>query len=228
MRYVGPRHIVIDGDPVIPDVWKPDRSFEGLTVVLIGGGPSHADIDLGVLKGHRFIAINSGCRKVRPVATEGDILYFTDNAWNENRPELAADWPGLLVTTNRNAAIRAICEGKPLRYVDVLALTAAIGALPDHVQASSGHIAACLAALMGASRIVLTGFECQVVNGRTHGHGDYSQHDLAAFDERFLPGWRVLARAFQRMGVDVVNATPQSAVTEFRFESFAQALGQPA
>jgi hypothetical protein len=222
VRYVGPRHIVIDDKPVPTPFWEPDRSFAGRTIALIGGGPSLAALDLEGLKGHRFIAINSSCRKVRPIATQGDVLYFTDNSWNENRPELASNWPGPVITANRNVKVRL---GEAVRYLDVLALTERMGTGPDFVQASSGHIAACLAAVMGAARIVMVGFEARAVNGRTHGHNDYQQSDVSDFTDRFLPGWKHLAPVLQRMGVDVVNATPDSAITEFRFEPLARALG---
>lgn len=221
IRYVGPRQVVIDGAPTPVPFWAPDRSFDGLTVALIGGGPSLADLDLDVLRGHRLIAINSGCRKVRPIATANDPLYFTDNSWNENRPELAHGWPGPIITSNRNAKARL---GDAVKRIDFTALVERLGAFPDHVGASSGHSAACLAAVMGARRIVLIGFEAQAVNGRTHGHDDYYQHDLAAFRDRYLPAWRGMAGVFKRLNVEVVNATPQSAITDFRFASLTEAL----
>jgi len=62
MRYVGPRHFHIDTPPFVPVPWQPDSSFQGQTVVIVGGGPSHAALDLNVLKGIRFIAVNSACR----------------------------------------------------------------------------------------------------------------------------------------------------------------------
>ena len=222
IRYVGPRQIVIDGAPTPVPFWEPDRSFEGLAVTLIGGGPSLADLDLDILRGHRFVAINSGCRKVRPIATADDPLYFTDNSWNENRPELARDWPGPVITSNRNAKARL---GNAVRRIDFTALVERLRAFPDHVGASSGHGAACLAAVMGAKRIVLVGFEGQAIDGRTHGHDDYYQHDMAAFRDRYLPAWRGLAACFERMGVEVVNATRQSAITDFRFAELGEAFG---
>lgn len=209
MRYVGPRQIVIDGNPAPVPFWEPDRAFEGLTVYIIGGGPSHAAIDLDAMRGERFIAVNSGCRKVRPIATEADMIYFHDNSWNENRPQLAADWPGPVVTPNRNTKARL---GDAVRRLDIFKLTGAMHAMPDHVQASSGHSAACLAAIMGAARVVLIGFEARLIDGRSHGHDDYTQHDVPAFDGRYIPGWRGLVPAFERMGVDLLNATPDSAI----------------
>lgn len=220
MRHVGPRHFHID-DTAPPEIWEPDRSFDGMTVAIIGGGPSHADIDLGALKGHRFFAINSACRKVRPAATHDDVLYFTDNAWAENRPELVDDWPGIVITANRRAAVRLKSK---VRFIDVTALTARMKVRPDYVQASSGHSAACLIAAMGGKRIVLTGFECRAINGRTHGHNDYSQHDPGVYDERFLPGWRGIAGALAAMDVTVLNATPGSAIAEFPFVEFGAAM----
>lgn len=221
MRYVGPRHIVIDDQPAPTPLWVPTRDFEGQAVAIIGGGPSLANLDLDVLRGHRFIAINSGCRKVRPIATDADPLYFTDNSWNENRPELAANWPGPVISPNRNVKARL---GDAVRYFDVLALTVRLQVRSDYVQASSGHIAAALAAVMGARRIVLVAFEGQAVDGRTHGHSDYSQHDVGVYTERFLPGWRGLAPGLARFGVEVVNATPASALAEFPFVTLAAAL----
>ena len=193
----------------------------GETVVIVGGGPSHVDLDFDLLKRHRFIAINSACRYVRPIARSTDILYFSDNSWHENRPELAAEWPGLVVTGNRRVKARV---GAAVHYLDVTSLTAFMRTRADDAQASSGHVAACMAAWLGAARIVLTGCECKAVNGRTHGHNDYQNHNPSSFGDRFLPGWRGLAPAFARLGVDVVNATPGSAIDVYPTMPFAEAV----
>lgn len=221
IRYVGPRHIVIDDRPTPVPFWEPDRSFEGLTVVIVGGGPSHADIDLDLLRGYRFIAVNSACRKVRPVATAADLLFFHDNSWAERFLDLIKDWPGPVVTSNRNAKARL---GDLVRRIDMAAMAERLRAFPDYMGASSGHTGACLAAVMKAKRLVLIGFEGQAVNGRSHGHDDYQQHDLNAYAERFLPGWTGLASAFARLAVEIVNATPNSAIDVFPFASLAKAL----
>jgi hypothetical protein len=203
----------------VTDFWQPDRSLEGQTVVIIGGGPSHADVDLGLLKGHRLAAINSACAKVRPIATADDILYFTDNSWNERFPGHVEDWPGIVICANRHTKNRL---GARVRYIDVIDLTQRIGALSHFVQASSGHIMTCLSQVMGAVRGVLVGFECKPVNGRTHGHDDYNQFgDMAAFDGQFLLGWRGLAPFLK---IEMINATPDSAIDCFPFMSLEDAL----
>ncbi|MCA0032749.1 hypothetical protein [Mesorhizobium sp. B263B2A] len=199
--------------------WQPDRSLEGQTVVLIGGGPSHAAIDLALLKGHRFAAINSGCRKVRPIATDKDILYFTDNSWCEQHIDLIEDWPGPVICANRHSKGRL---GDRVRYIDVNALASRIGGFAEHAQASSGHIMTCLVQDMGGARAILSGFECRAVDGRTHGHEDYNGlHDMPVFEGQFLPGWRGLAKV---LTIDVVNATPGSAIDCFPFRSLEDCL----
>lgn len=221
MRYVAERHIVIDNQPTPVPFWAYDRRYAGLAVVIVGGGPSHAAVDLDLLRGHCLIAINSACRKVWPIATEHDMLIFSDNSWAENHPALPAGWPGPVVTSNRNTKARL---GDAVLRLDITALTEAIGVAPDFVQASTGHTAACLATEMGASRLVLIGFECRMIDGRSHGHADYLDHDAAHYAERFLPGWRALAPALAARGVEVLNATPDSAITDFPFVPLAEAL----
>jgi len=219
MRYVAPRHIVIDDQPAPVPFWEPDAWGEA-TAVIIGGGPSHVDIPAGAYRAHRFIAINSACRHVSQVATGRDILYFSDNSWAERFEHLIRTWPGLVVTSNRNTKARL---GTLVNRLSFDAVTTHMQAMSDYVGASSGHTAACLAAMMGATRLVLIGFEGGYVNGRSHGHIDYVQHDEHAFRERFLPGWSGLAPAFRRLGVDVLNATPRSAVIDFPTVDFAEA-----
>lgn len=213
MRYVGVRQIVIDGAPTETPHWAPTRDFAGQTVAVIGSGPSLRATPLGVLRGTRFIAVNSACVPMREYATADDVLYFTDNAWNENRPSLAANWPGVVITANRNVKARL---GAAVRYIDVTALSTRMAVRADYSQASSSHIAACLACDMGAVRVLLVGMDCRAVDGATHGIDNYPTCDPLLFTNRFLPGWAGLVAAFERRGTEVVNVTPDSAIDGYR------------
>lgn len=187
--------------------------MSGETVAVVGGGPSLRDFRLDRKRFGRAIVVNSGCRNLAPYASAHDVLYFTDNSWAEEFGDAIADWPGLVLTSSRTAADRI---GRRARFVDVTELTIFVGAMSDSVQASSAHVAACLAAKFGAARILLFAMECRAVGGATHGHSDYSQAQDLPFSQRFIPGWRGLAPSFKRLGVDVVNVTPCSAIDCFR------------
>jgi len=213
MRYVGVRQIVIDGEPTPCPHWSPMRDFAGMTVAVIGSGPSLRTTPLSVLRLTRFIAVNSACIPMRPYATSDDVLYFTDNAWNENRPHLAATWPGPVITANRNVKARL---QNAVRYIDVTALSTRMGVRADYSQASSSHVAASLACDMGAAKILLVGMDCRSIAGESHGLDNYPKCDDFLFTNRFLPGWEGLAPAFERRGTDVVNVTPGSAIECYR------------
>jgi hypothetical protein len=230
MRYVGVRQVVIDGEPTPCPHWAPTRDFAGKTVAVVGSGPSLRTALLEALKGTRFIAVNSACVPMRAFATADDVLYFTDNAWNENRPTLAATWPGVVITANRNVKARL---GDKVRYIDVTALSTRMAVRADYSQASSSHIAASLACDMGAAKILLVGMDCRSVNGATHGIDGYPTCDDFLFVNRFLPGWTGLADAFARRGTEVVNVTPGSAIEDYRrgdliHETNAPVLRRPA
>lgn len=204
-----------------PDCWRWDHSLAGSTVVVVGNGPSLARFTPDQIAGHRLIAINSACRWAAPVATADDLLYFADNSWSENHPELAPSWPGIVITSNRYAAARL----QPFaRRLDVTALTEAVRVHPDATHASSGHTAAALAAAMGARRVVLLGFDCGIRAGRAQWHDDYRETDAAVYVERMAPGWRDLVPGLSRMGCEVVNATPGSSAS-VPFMDIASALG---
>lgn len=153
------------------------------------------------------------------VATPQDALYFTDNSWSVKWRHRIEEWPGVVITANGPASKR-----KGIRKIDAQLLTEHMQVTPDASMASSGHIAACMAALGGATKICLIGFDCRAVGGATHGHCDYPASGEFIFGNRYLPAWRVLAGAFERMGVDVVNCTPGSAIAAFRFGDLVEEM----
>ncbi len=221
VRYVSERHIVIDDAPAPVPFWNLENEKLDKLVLIIGGGPSHGDLDLELIKNVNFIAVNSACRKVMEVSKERDILYFTDNSWAENYLDLIKSWKGKVVTSNRNTKARL---GNLVNRLDLSFLTEFMMVKIDYVLASSGHSATCLAALLGSKRVILIGFENQSINGETHGHKDYKMSDLGPFKERFLPGWYQLAPRFRELGVEVINSTPNSLLKEFDYLDLRMAL----
>ena len=221
VRYIGPREIFIESEPKLVNFWDYGKEFDNELVVVIGGGPSHRDLDLNLLSNVNFLVVNSACRKVEKIAKKKDILYFSDNSWNENFPNLADNWKGRVVTSNRHAKARM---GDRVNRIDISKLTEFMQVKSDYVQASSGHTAVCLAIHMGAKVVVLIGFEACAVNGKTHGHDDYQQIRTSVYEERFIPGWRGLRERFEELRVEVINSTPESKIKDFKFIDFKKAI----
>lgn len=89
-----------------------------------------------------------------------------------------------------------------------------------HSGGNSGYQAANLALHTGARRIVLVGYDMRRgADGRAHWHGDHPPHMNNAPPDA-LSRW---VRAFDSVpatlpaDVEIINATPGSAVTAFRF-----------
>lgn len=170
-------------------------------VFILGGGPSFTKDIADQLTGKPSIVLNSTAR-IAPSAT---ALYFADWGWfRDNRP-ITDNFRGMVLTSNRRAwqhgKRRMLLIGPP----DISA-----------VPATSGHHAVDIAAAMGAKRIVLVGFDCRTVNGRSHHHDDYRvQHDDRIYRDKIRPLWRGWGARMRARGIEVMNATPGSAIMEF-------------
>lgn len=92
---------------------------------------------------------------------------------------------------------------------------------------NSGCAALALAAELGARRIVMLGYDCQRTGGMSHWHGD---HGGGLGNAGSLPKWpalfQQLAKHLQRLRVEVVNASRETALTMFPRLSLEQALAE--
>lgn len=234
-------------------IWTPELLFLGETVVCIASGPSLtpeicARVCAAQLAGKcRVIVVNSSCA----LAPWADVLYFTDSGWYSDRRGLVKDWPGLVVSMSRLAARELNAPGEPTvcgrsRVLRVKGcgdpdapprVRVAAGVLPKvpgfpdlgspEIQQgrSSGHTAVSLAVAMGASRVLMVGYDMQVVNGREHHHQEYKgPRDLAIYQNEFQRGFTGWNEAAVASGVEVLNCTHGSAVTEFPFADLDEAL----
>lgn len=211
----------------VPEAWS------GETCIILAGGPSLRDLDLSSPRrnGLRYIAINDSWR-LMPYA---DVLYFCDAQWWTsqiacNRRTLDNStsfhdliYKGFWITSSPGF------EDHPQVYS--LKLTGERGLETDPTGlrhgSNSGFQAINLAANYGARRILLMGYDMRVVNGRTHWHDEPRESPESfktVLEKSMLPHFESLVRPLAERGIDVVNVTPDSALTCFRKSTLVHEL----
>lgn len=189
------------------------RIFAGERVFVLGGGPSLCDQlrfsrrrdnsqeIVARLPAERCIVINSTAR-LMPAAA---VLVFSDWGWFSSHRPIVDSWPGIVVTTCARAARVLPAKLHLVAPPIVMAETM-----------TSGHHALDVVAAMGAAEIVLLGFDCRTVDGRSHHHDDYPvQLPEAVYRDKIAPLWAGWRSRMERKGVRCVNSTPGSAIDEF-------------
>lgn len=199
----------------VAQAWPLQPILAGETVFVIGGGASLRGFDFGRLAGLRTIAVNQAAAHV---ATP-DMLFFTDTNWFEANEALVRGWPGIAFTASRESKRRHA----GLRQV----LTTATNDFPPGLVRrgrSSGHTAVGLAIALGAPLTVLLGFDMHAEPGRSHFHDEYRTWDAAMYAREFIPSFAGWDRGARALGATVLNATPGSALDEFRRADLADLL----
>ncbi len=165
----------------------------------------------------RVIAISDAYR----LAPWADVLYSCDAKWWEHHQGVAT-FPGL----------KFAVEARAGRWpgVQILQNTGFSGLemMPTGVRtgANSGMQAINLAVHLGARRIVLLGYDMRpAADGRTHWFGRHpgTLHRCSPY-ERFMAAIATLAAPLREIGVEVLNASRQTALTVFPRVSLEEAL----
>ncbi len=156
---------------------------------------------------------------------DADYLYHCDRDWwNIHLKQIGAECEGALYTQHhkpgdkewaKSLGITAI-EGRDVEGLGHDAL---------HFNQNSGAQAVNLAYLMGATRIILLGFDMQNTGDKAHFFGDHppqlSTGNYAVFVERFTQ----LARDLSGAGVEVINCTRVTALYQFRRATLEEICG---
>jgi hypothetical protein len=201
--------------------WTVPREWPGETAFLLGGGPSLRGFDAEVLRGRgRVIAINNSFL----LAPWADVLYYADRSWwRAHRAAVLASWTGgrrVSIGTSEDGTQRLRCAG-----------VAGLSDDPSAVKHGSngGYQAINLAYLLGAVRIVLLGYDMHVDGERTHWHEGHARQGasgqakaLAMFAGRFP----ALVEPLRAAGVEVINATPGSALQCWPYSPLEEILGR--
>jgi len=190
--------------------WEVPKDWTSATCFVLGGGPSLSAVDLEQVRASAgfTIAVNNTYQ----LAPWAEYLYFMDEVWYGWHEEALSSFPGEIVTSVDNLSphprIKVLRRGKRFN----------LDPRPTHMSHgnNSGHGGVCLGAMLGASRIILFGFDMCTVGGRHNYHDDHQRTVpeniyLNQYVKSFVP----LSEDLERLGVEVINSTPNSLLDVF-------------
>jgi hypothetical protein len=202
----------------VPRLWS-----AGTLCVILASGPSLTCEDVDAVRGRAKVIAVKDAIKLAPWA---DVFYGAGGdtrGWWAHNAALVAGFPGLRFTL----------DPKMAAYATVLQNTGFSGLerQPTGLRTgkNSGFQALNLALHLGATRILLLGYDMKSDRGRDHFCGNHPHaHAPIPFDA-FRDLFPSIVEPLQAAGVDVVNCTPNSALTCFPTMSLSDALdGVPA
>lgn len=177
--------------------------------------------------GYRTIAVNDAWRLL-PWA---DVLYAADEDWwniHEGCPEF---------TGEKWSHVRGDDDHNKIKCAADWDINLIVGAYRDgfstkdgliHYGSNSGFQAINLAMQFGATRIVLVGFDMQPVDGKRHFFGDHPAPLRNGTPyTKFIPHFEKAAKLLPA-GIEIINATPGSALTCFKRMALNEALSAAA
>jgi len=195
--------------PVTP-LWK------NATCVCIASGPSLTPADVDYVRDKaRVIVVNNGYQ----LAPWADVLWATDARW----------WRWHKGAPGFNGLKFSLSVGglNLPRDVHVLRNAGFSGWSTDPAAVyhgkNGGFCATQLAAHLGASRVILLGYDMQATNNRHHWHGEHPYHMPNPYTS-WVRAFRDNAERARSAGLEIVNCTRETALTMFPRMPLEQAL----
>lgn len=202
------------------------RIWDGGTVVLLGTGPSLCADDVNYVRSKaRVIAINSAV----DLCPWADCLLAADFQWwrwTQGAPQFAglkfasdATEPRFWAKAPWGSSVQRIhCRPASNFETDPTRL-----GCPSTGHSSSGYLAINLAVHLGASRILLLGYDLMRGKQGAHFFGNYPSCVPPPLGD-MLKAFRHLVDPLKRLGIPVINCSRQTALTVFPRQSLELAL----
>ena len=204
--------------------WIADNRWWHDDVFILGGGPSLNDVNFDLIKGKHVIGVNNAYGD-RISDNNGklieykcrdwvDICFFGDGRWFDWHEVWLRKFKGQIFScATRARHLERIIYVQRGKSLGIEAKTNAIA-----WNRSSGAAAISLAYHFGAKRIILLGFDMRMIDGKGNWHTDHktSRKDASVY-RRFKEVFKHIKEDADKLGVEVLNATPDSAIIDFKF-----------
>lgn len=198
--------------------WTPPKIWAGGTAFIIGGGPSLKDMDLTPIHGHHVIGTNNAYQ----LGSWVDLCWFGDCRWYDWHRDRLLKFAGIKVT----CCVRA--GGKPGIKGMKRGKAAGIEKRPGWVSwnGNTGASAINVAYHLGAVKVVLLGFDMRQVGDDCNWHPEHLimnpnsekkklENGGKSCYGRYLRKFPEIAKDAHRLKLEIVNATPGSALPDF-------------
>jgi hypothetical protein len=202
--------------------WPIPRMWPNSTIFILGGGPSLPTI----LNGYEIHAPVIGVNDAFRFGPWTDVCWFGDARWYWWNKNDLSTFKGLKVTCNRRIDKSPTVEKEDdVHIIRFSNSERGICQRKDIVcfNSSSGASAINLAYHFGANRIVLVGFDMCRIDGKSN----WRPHPVPKSDKPYtnlLRPFKHIASDAKKIGLEILNATPESQLKEFPFVSFKDAL----
>lgn len=190
-----------------------EQIADGRPVVCVGTGASLTAEDVAVCRDRACVlAVKDAVR----LATWADVLYSGEiRWWRQYGPALTF------------AGARYTLEPEAEDWATVLRNTGPLGLEPSpdglRTGSHSGYQAINLAVHLGASRIVLLGYDMQATNGQDHFFGAHP-YEKRVRPYQWVSLFAELVAPLKSLGIPIVNASRVTAISCFPRQDLAEAL----
>lgn len=199
---------------IVPKIWD-----KNTTCYIIGGGPSISNYNLNLLKGKRSIITNN----VYQLMPWADFLFFMDKDWIKKHCDNISKLHCIKFTI-----VPGLSSYQKKMNLKFIVRVGAYGfsGRQDRIThgGNSGYCALQLGYLFGARRFILVGFDMRTVNKQHNYHNQHKRKmDADIYETNYIKHFESL-RNCKDSGVEIINTTPNSALTCFPFMDFEEII----
>jgi len=189
------------------------RDWVGEVVAIVASGPSVAEFKFRRIKELKTIAVKDGYHAV----PSADVLLIGDHRYARRNPDLSQYLGPLILYTDPVPLPEKLFDSR-IEFIPKVA-GGGLSENPRELRGSFTTTALAInyAVLRGARKVLLIGVDGKAApDGTKYFVGEHKE-DWHMRYERQRWGYSRLPRDFRRLGVQVFNLNPKSAVKEFPF-----------